>query len=1397
MSNLLQYKMFFLKYGIRRKESLITPPTFQMEQLMLPRGSIYHHSPSTNTIAPDVTDPVLNDEYRYIFVDHVMELSREDGSPRHNVGNYISQIRNYHLTNRKMFWLKRPLATVTDPRTLIVESYQALNETYVYKSTPLSFIDKWNNETTTIFNRIKTLDTDRHHFMVLEMPATIPARTQFINAERKADLTTTKPFKSTSGLFLLDMWKWLGLNRDSSLLGKYDQVTLNRINLIVKFENHFSILNLGLLDTWRKDPKIEENDMPAFTPEQIQRGFLKMLLTLSKPEEVKLDKSASSAITNALMDIQQSRFDSSLLEEDVVTDPDIIPVDFTEIDNEIEAHDKLVEQLIEDVYQEPKTVFVDSSQIEPYVPTADSLITPIAEEAKRLAGVGSITIKEAERLVNLASGIENIPNPFGPGSLKDLATIDPELLKIKEHAPIKDSPTVFDKTMLKSTLIDFDPLYIKNVMLKDITAFCLNIQKAGVIITDFKVTEVEDVMNHSRIFTMQLQPVAGKPTTVKFEIPVVGDTGVMLVGGVKYVLRKQHGDMPIRKTTPSRVALTSYYGKVFVERSEYSSLNYGKWLTNNIESIGADLEDSRITNIRPANAFNHRIVLPRTYTELSKRFKSFTVNTTSPEYSKIDFYLDYKSRIEEFGEEAVRSVENNSVVVGKVNNQLLTIDHDNQLTTIDAQGIKKVLPSLEELIDLPVENAPVETAVMSIFGKSIPLGLILSYKLGLTKLIKTLNVPVRIVEAGKALHLTKHEFRVRFKDVNYIFSKEDKIASMLFSGFNIFKKALVNYKSTEFDKKPIYINVLESSGLHSRYIREIDLIFDMFIDHITKELLIDMKEPTDMVGLLLRATSLLLVDYYPDDGDKNFVREKGYERIAGVVYHELVNAVRVKRSNPVVGRSSIDVNPKAVKMAIVTDSSKEILDEINPVHNLKQKEVVTYGGTGGRSTKTMVKSTRAYHETDMGVISEATVDSGNVGIISYLSADPNLETLRGVTRRYKESDGLSSLLSTSALLAPASDTDDPKRTNFVNIQNSHTISAKGYRSTPLMTGYENVIAHRTDDIFAYTAKQDGKVIGKTDKTVSIEYVDGSIKHIEIGRRFGKSSGSIYPHDVVSDLKEGDVFKFGDTICYNTGFFEKDFFNNNSLSWKAGIMVNTALMDTADTFEDSSAISEEISKLLSTETTYLRQIVVNFDQSIRSLVNEGQAVDVDSILCTIEDSVTAKSDLFDDKTLDSLRMLSGSNPVAKHKGVIDKVEVFYNGEVQNMSESLEYLAQIHDRQLSRLQKNLGKAKVTGKVDGGYRIEGNPLGKNQLVVNIYITAMVGAGVGDKGVFANQMKTIFGRVFTGVNKTESGLPVDAKFAYQSISNRIVRSPEIIMTTNTLLKVIGQRAAAIFKGK
>jgi hypothetical protein len=281
------------------------------------------------------------------------------------------------------------------------------------------------------------------------------------------------------------------------------------------------------------------------------------------------------------------------------------------------------------------------------------------------------------------------------------------------------------------------------------------------------------------------------------------------------------------------------------------------------------------------------------------------------------------------------------------------------------------------------------------------------------------------VPAGKRVSLQANDYALVFSDETLIFSRDDKLASMIIAGFNEYHKTIRSFNLHSFDKKGVYVNLLEANKLGTRYIREMDLMQQMFIDPITKEILVDMKEPTTFNGLLVRACELLLDDKHPEELDTKFMRIKGYERVPGAVYRQLVGAIR--QHNAQLGKASkqIVMNPYAVWKYVTEDPTKVQICEQNPIQALKESEAVTFSGAGGRSSRSMVKHTRAYHRNSMGTISESTVDASDVGINIFTSANPQFSSLRGISREFNfQKQGATSLMSTSGMLAPGSDRDD-------------------------------------------------------------------------------------------------------------------------------------------------------------------------------------------------------------------------------------------------------------------------------------------------------------------------------------------------------------------------------------
>jgi hypothetical protein len=239
---------------------------------------------------------------------------------------------------------------------------------------------------------------------------------------------------------------------------------------------------------------------------------------------------------------------------------------------------------------------------------------------------------------------------------------------------------------------------------------------------------------------------------------------------------------------------------------------------------------------------------------------------------------------------------------------------------------------------------------------------------------------------------------------------------------------LKQFSVYSFDQRGVYLNLLEASGLNARYVREIDLMYAMFVDPISAELLAEAKEPTTFKGLLFRASQMLLNDQHPHPLDMTYSRIRGNERVAGALYTELVQSLRAHNGKPSRANAQIELNPYAVWSRITEDTSKMLTQQINPIKSIKEGEAVTFSGEGGRNKRVFTRDLRNYHPNDMGVISESTVDNSDVSVSTFLSANPQIVSLRGKTQRFDlKKHGVTALLSSSALLAPGSDHDDYNR----------------------------------------------------------------------------------------------------------------------------------------------------------------------------------------------------------------------------------------------------------------------------------------------------------------------------------------------------------------------------------
>lgn len=1381
----------FIRRRTLRKLSYLTNPRIQSESdLMLPVGSVLHYeSTSLNEMGPPNTLYIAVKSPKQVFIRHVTEYTANEGNPRKKqvqTGQLIQQYRSKHRRYRP---LTRWETADKDPLNLIIINYSMLHLTRHYPRSEYIRYYKWFNHAATVVDTIASLAPlgERTQFMHIRLPKAIPslALTKRYATIINPDLISR--VSDDSAFTVMDLLTWVMDPAESRVFGRILPEDYDKVTLIIDYLGKWVAINLGVLNGFIK----REGDAKGSDPRTIRAHLLNLFVTLrdsgtttvvlETDEELEAD-SLEADIDGVDVDEEEDTLEVAESAKQLATDvPDLF-------DEDIDLGDVEIDSSIDDDDTPPTRTDVDTPPqstlevVEEETPPTLSSGTTLMSKADQLLAANEITPAQHQRLESLSTIYQDLPNPYDPSvTIAESTTPTAEDLAIPVEDTVPAMEEFKDPSMAKSTVEVMQSKYVTDVLPKDILAAVSAVQAGPVAITNYTVSKTVDGMDEVETHTVTLVPAKGKSSTVSFTIPTVRKDGTFKVKGNRYYLRTQRGDVPIRKVLPHRVALTTYVNKLFVERSELARFNYDKWIGNTLVAMGLDNDQTAVTDLIIRESFSDDYRTPSVYAAVSHRVAEFT----SGAYK---FQFDYSRRPDD-----AKSVERRgSVYVGQVDGDYLTMDKNNGINRHRSDGSVEPLGTLEDVVGIPVDKRPINITEMKLGGSNIPLGFILAYLYGFDELLKRIGAKYRKVLAGARLDRASNEFAIRFSDETYLIDDGDVEINMLLNGLNKYRNALAYYSVYEFDKRDVYLNVLQMYGIGIRVLNQIDTLNIYFVDPISKDILEMMREPTTFDALLLRSNELLRDSYVPkkivgNDKIGSYDYARGYERIAGTIYGELVRGVSRYNNRAPTASSSIQMNPNSVYMAIVTDSAAEIVDDINPIQNLKEKEVIIAGGTGGQSGRTLTAKGREYTETDQGFISEGGVDSGNTGAINYMTPNASFTSVRGTVGPASELPS-TSRLSSAALIKPFADHEDMKRTIFSGIQDSHSIAIESAKCLPVMTGYDYAIAHRTDDRFAVAAPDKGKVIELTPTVIVVQYKDEEVAY-PLGRTFANSKGAMYPHEVVTEFAVGDTVAKGDIVCYERHFFQRNYFNPKQVAYKISVPAMVALTEGWFTFEDSSGVSHDLGKRLSAGVTERKYIRVNYDQHISDLVKVGTKVDLDTPLCYIHEVDNAN---LTQSEKDFLSLASRSAPKAGMVGVVEKINVFYNGDTEEYSDSLQAVILADTKSRAKAAKELRQTPLDGATEVGVRVGGNEIEPMTMIIEVFITTTATTGNGYKLVFSNQLKSTVGYTFDGIT-TKDGIEVDALFGSRSVQARIVMSAKLMGTTNALLanrsKYFGQR--------
>ena len=976
-----------------------------------------------------------------------------------------------------------------------------------------------------------------------------------------------------------------------------------------------------------------------------------------------------------------------------------------------------------------------------------------------------------------------------------------------------------DKSMAKSSICGMDSTYINSGMYKrDLVLTALSLIPQGMYLIDIKKDVTVNQLDQSETYIFKYQTVTGKNHSVKFTLPIIKEDGTCMIGGVLMSFKKQMVNKPICKVTPTRVSLSSNFNKTIVERRTSVAHNFPVYLNQLLKEVN-NKEPGLIRVEEGINHYPETDKLPMEYVDVALKYNfisvkhkgSNLVSTFKFHPDSLKNYRDKESaKLYNFSKEYEKK--NKCIYLGEQSNKqviyFMNLDSSISIVNISTNPPTVNKSSLVDIISnitkVRLPKVLTEWVDVKLLDKKFPVIFVLGFRYGLTNIMKYLNIPYIVVNrrSKKVVgsynnQITEYNRKqtdviIKFNEVNLIVPRYPILKSLLIAGLASFD--LMGYMLEEFDHKDVYYNLL---GNKHNYLRGIDNLFDLFIDPKTFEILQQMHEPTNFRDLLIRATQMLSTSNYHESSSVYNHRIRSFDRLPAIVYNEMARTYADFRRKSGSEGATFSINPSAVLLRVISDPAMQGVENQNALHDVKSKSAITFLGVGGRTGESFTHKDRRYPKDGIGVISEATVDSGKVAINAQASMNPVLINQDGFSKEVTDifELGPANVLSANGLLMPAATQDDGKRLNLSGIIGSHSLPTKDGEVARVRTGYEKIMPILADNMFAYTAKEDGVVtdINEEIKMVTIKYKSGKTYTFTYDDIYGTSSDLVTTQKQVLAVKKGQRFKKNDVLRYNPEMFEIDFENPSCVCMKHGITATVALVDTSTTFEDSNVISKEFGKRLTIQPVAARTLDIPIDSVIQEFKFVGSEVLSSDPLLVFEDADTADltSMNIDEASLAYLEKLNRTAPKAKFTGKIVKINCYYHKSLAEMHPTVASVVRKVVKE-DNLRANYSKdtksniefipSSVLPK-DSKYK--GINLSEDNVIFQFFIQENIESGIGDKIILDTALKTVTSTVMeVPLKGANTGRNIDVMYAAIGVSNRIVTSPFICGVAETVLE-------------
>lgn len=590
-----------------------------------------------------------------------------------------------------------------------------------------------------------------------------------------------------------------------------------------------------------------------------------------------------------------------------------------------------------------------------------------------------------------------------------------------------------DPKIKKSRLDSIDEEYNKKQRSKDlanaISAFSES-EYSPMTVSNWSKDDTSTNADEKETWHVRYKTDDGKNLSLSIDIPKVYDKRYLYLGGNKKVIKKQLTRLPIVKTKPDRVEITTNYNKITISRSNGNVSRKNQFILKKLREVQKNpafeilYGDNRAVNSKMGYSNDFE------YEELAGTISKITSGNYYLNFNRDDIAKEIS--LTSIPEDYINNLKTPIGFIGNEDNRKALIYIENSqiyFYNIERKASEKYKETLfeflvEDVLHLDMKSLPsigknFVFTKMKFLASTYPVLAVVASQVGLTNILN--RYEVKYYKRDKAERNNSKFVEVRFKDC-YLYYEDIPKNTLLLNALSVMNTQEFNYSEFDADRPytKFFMSILgDSVGIHTRNMLRINL--NVVVDPITVDVLRSLKQPDNIIDMLLYSNTLLVGNQYKPLNDITNYRVRSNEIVPATLYKVIADAY-VNYARHRINGKPVNLNvprgqliKELLQMTNINDKST-----LNPAQEAEEiAQSSAKGPHGVNRSDAFTLEMRAYDESMSGVLSaNATPFSGSAGITRSISYDPKINDVRGFIPYDDGSQSGPNLLSPTEMLSP-------------------------------------------------------------------------------------------------------------------------------------------------------------------------------------------------------------------------------------------------------------------------------------------------------------------------------------------------------------------------------------------